>query len=134
MEKSRKFFMAAAIEFVCLVILFVIVYFFLAKETNAVTEKETNIGTVLSFDEDRNKRSENQIQVIKTVLEKDQVIFELEETCLDDTVRYKTTIPVVWFYTALLDDNVWEGKEFYVSRKNGETWLTISGRDRKSVV
>ena len=127
MEKSRKFFMAAAIEFVCLVILFVIVYFFLAKETNAVTEKETNIGTVLSFDEDRNKRSENQIQVIKTVLEKDQVIFELEETCLDDTVRYKTTIPVV-FYTALLDDNVWEGKEFYVSRKNGETWLTISGR------
>ena len=137
MEKSKKFFMAAAIEFVCLVILFFVVYFFLAKETNAVTEKETNIGTVVSFDEDGNEIrtmeleelwSENQIEVIKTVLEKDQVIFELEETCLDDTVRYKTTIPVVWFYTALLDDNVWEGEEFYVSRKNGETWLTISGR------
>lgn len=51
---------------------------------------------------------------------KDQVIFELEETCLDDTVRYKTTIPVVWFYTALLDDNVWEGEEFYVSRKTAK--------------
>ncbi len=49
MEKVENFFMAAAIEFVCLVILFVIVYFFLAKETNAVTEKETNIGTVVSF-------------------------------------------------------------------------------------
>lgn len=93
MEKSKKFFMAAAIEFVCLVILFFVVYFFLAKETNAVTEKETNIGTVVSFDEDGNEIrtmeleelwSENQIQVIKTVLEKDQVIFELEETCLDD--------------------------------------------------
>ena len=93
--------------------------------------------TVILTDEDGNEIrtmeleelwSENQIQVIKTVLEKDQVIFELEETCLDDTVRYKTTIPVVWFYTALLDDNVWEGEEFYVSRKNGETWLTISGR------
>ena len=55
MEKSRKFFMAAAIEFVCLVILFVIVYFFLAKETNAVTEKETNIGSIVSFDEDGNE-------------------------------------------------------------------------------
>ena len=44
MEKSRKFFMAAAIEFVCLVILFVIVYFFLAKETNAVTEKKQTLG------------------------------------------------------------------------------------------
>lgn len=43
-------------------------------------------------------------------------------------MRYKTTIPVVWFYTALLDDNVWEGEEFYVSRKNGETWLMMPGR------
>ena len=84
MEKSKKFFMAAAIEFVCLVILFFVVYFFLAKETNAVTEKETNIGSIVTFDEDGNEirtmeieelSSETQIEVIKTGFEKDQVIF-----------------------------------------------------------
>ena len=64
MEKSKKFFMAAAIEFVCLVILFVIVYFFLAKETNAVTEKETNIGSIVSFDEDGNEIRTMELEVI----------------------------------------------------------------------
>ncbi len=92
-------------------------------------KKKQTLGPLCLFDKDGNEIrtmeleelwSENQINVIKTVLEEDQVIFELEETCLDDTVRYKTTIPVVWFYTALLDDNVWEGEEFYVSRKTAK--------------